>query len=508
MTELLFLGLVILGFLLLDTRGRLARLERQLREQQFPMGGEELPRATQAERPWRSAVIVDQPPQEAPEAESEAPAPPEPISAPEPVQMLRVEPEEKALVAPLAAPQMPPAPAEPVVTAETQAEATAPSGYQPASFSFEDLFGRKLPIWAGGITLVVAAVLLVKYSVDAGLLAPFVRVLFGLLFGALLIGGAELARRREDLVQDPRISQALSGAGIGSLYTATLAAANLYGLIGPGTAFAGLAAITALAMLLATRFGAPSAVLGLVGGLATPAVIQSGAPNVPLLTGYIAVVVGGLTLLSRRQRWMWLGVSALIGGAGWSLVMILMGGLGQVSMLSVGLLVLLLGVGLPLFQRAQRPAAARRFRACRLAPACPAGGDGGLCPAKLGPLRAAFHRICVAQRAGAEAAAQSARAAHRRAGAGGLLAPSAVRPVFRRDRGHHAHLWRRGGLADLARGWQPDGCSDDRACQPWRLSALPSPLLFRPAGAGCTLCGPCRRFCPAARAGSGPWLAG
>jgi uncharacterized membrane protein len=44
---------------------------------------------------------------------------------------------------------------------------------------FEDLFGRKLPIWAGGITLAVAGFLIVKYSVDAGLLSPVVRVVMG-----------------------------------------------------------------------------------------------------------------------------------------------------------------------------------------------------------------------------------------------------------------------------------------------------------------------------------------
>src|SRR3546814_13546395 len=51
------------------------------------------------------------------------------------------------------------------------------------SFSFEELFGRRLPIWAGGVTLAVAGVLLVKYSIDAGLLPPLVRVVLGLLFG-------------------------------------------------------------------------------------------------------------------------------------------------------------------------------------------------------------------------------------------------------------------------------------------------------------------------------------
>lgn len=212
---------------------------------------------------------------------------------------------------------------------------------------FENLFGRQLPIWAGGITLAVAGVLLVKYSIDAGLLSPLVRCLVGLLFGAGLIGGAEAALRHDARVRDPRVGQALAGAGIATLYAAILAAANLYGLVGPATAFVGLALVTGLAMALSIRFGAPSAILGLVGGLAAPALVGEGAPNIPLLSAYLALAIGGLTALSRRQKWMWLGVSALIGGAGWGGILILTGALDFTTSLSLGVLLLLLGVALP-----------------------------------------------------------------------------------------------------------------------------------------------------------------
>src|SRR3546814_16113029 len=97
-------------------------------------------------------------------------------------------------------------------------------------------------------------------------------------------------------------------------------------------------------MALSLRFGAPSALLGLVGGLAAPALVEAGQPNVPLLSCYLALAVGGLCVLSRAQRWMWLGVSALVGGAGWGVVMLAMGALDWASSLSVGLLVLMLGM--------------------------------------------------------------------------------------------------------------------------------------------------------------------
>lgn len=225
-------------------------------------------------------------------------------------------------------------------------DAKAEGGFRP-SFGFEELFGRKLPIWAGGITLAIAGMLIVKLSIEAGLLSPVVRVIGGMIFGAFLIGAAELALRNEDRVRDSRVRQALAGAGVASLYASILIAHNLYGLIPPLIAMLGAAAVTALAMGLAIRFGAPSALLGLAGGLAAPALIGSTEPNVPLLSLYLALAVGGLAALSRSQRWAWLGISALVGGFGWGLVLLLTGALDVPGSISLGLYILLLGIALP-----------------------------------------------------------------------------------------------------------------------------------------------------------------
>jgi uncharacterized membrane protein len=324
-TEFLLLATIFLGGLLFDTRRRLGRVERLVRE-----GG---PAAA------RIAVPVSMP-----ETPSERERVPEPVKTPSPPPV-----EDLPVTAPVAWAEPEPVPSIPEAVSEPVIIPPPPSSppRRAAGLGFEDLFGRKLPIWAGGITLIVAAVLMVKYSIDTGLLSPLVRIVLGFAFSAALIGGGELARRRADFVRDERVAQALAGAGVGGLYAATLAAANLYGLVGPGLAFAGLFAITVLALGLALRFGAPCAVLGLVGGLATPAVVQSDSPSVPLLAGYLAVLIGAITLLSRRQRWVWLGVGALTGGAGWSLLTIAMGGLDSGSTLSMGLLVLLIGLGLP-----------------------------------------------------------------------------------------------------------------------------------------------------------------
>jgi uncharacterized membrane protein len=323
MMVVLFLAVVILGVLLFDTRERVKRLESRLFDRE--------------DAPVRRQVAIVDASIQARTVEEAADSPP----ITERMMVRIVEPEVSAPMPDEVIPE--PAPVE-VSAIPLLPEAPAP---RDSGQRFEDLFGRQLPIWAGGITLAVAGVLLVKYSIDAGLLSPVVRVLIGLLFGAGLIGGAEAALRAEARVDDARVRQALSGAGIATLYAAILAAANLYDLVGPITAFIGLALVTALAMGLSIRFGAPSAILGLVGGLVAPALVGEGPPNVPLLSAYLALAIGGLTALSRRQRWMWLGVGALVGGAGWGGVMLLTGALDFATSLSLGMLLLLLGIVLP-----------------------------------------------------------------------------------------------------------------------------------------------------------------
>jgi len=280
-------------------------------------------------------------------------------------------PDEAPTAMPEGAADMAPLPLEPDLPSEAEAEPetlpawTAEIEEEPAAIEaaprpgFEEIFGRRLPIWAGGITLAVAGFLIVKYSIQAGLLSPATRVILGFLFGGALIGAAEAALRAETAVRDIRIRQALSGAGIATWFAATLVAANLYHLIGPMTAFIGMAVVTACAALLSLRFGAPSAVLGLLGGLAAPALVGSAAPNIPLLSLYLALTVGGLSAVSRHQRWWWLGAMALAGGFGWGLLLIL-GGLADLSQtLSVGLLTLALAAALPLLLAGERASLVR-----------------------------------------------------------------------------------------------------------------------------------------------------
>lgn len=215
-------------------------------------------------------------------------------------------------------------------------------------FDFEDIFGRRLPIWAGGIALAIAGIFLVRFSIEAGLLTPGVRAAGSFAFGIALLALAEIAFRFDKWIADERVRQALSGAGLATLYAAFYLAGTQYGLIGSGTAFLGLAAVTAGAVALALRYGLSSALLGLIGGFAAPALVASDDANVPLLTIYLALIAAGLAWTGARIGKPWLGFVALAGGFGWGAVLLAADLVDDADLAALGLLLVVLGAGVPM----------------------------------------------------------------------------------------------------------------------------------------------------------------
>lgn len=321
MEWLIIAGLIVALVLLWD---RVGRLERRLQRLELAPPSPDRAAVVEPTAPVRAMPAAAAEPEVAVDEAPPIPELPELVSSWEP---------------PAASP--PPA-AEP----EEQAAATPPS--RGPKFDFEDMFGRRLPIWGGGIALAIAGVFLVRFSIEAGLLTPQVRVALSFLFGFALVAGAEVAFRFEDRVRDPRVRQALAGAGLATLYAGVYLAGTQYGLIGAGAAFVGLAAVTGSAIALSFRFGLPSAVLGLVGGFAAPALVASEGGNVPLLTLYLALITAGLAFTGQRQGRPWLGFAALGGGFLWGLALLASGPVAIADLLALGLFLAAAGALLPL----------------------------------------------------------------------------------------------------------------------------------------------------------------
>ncbi len=195
-----------------------------------------------------------------------------------------------------------------------------------ADFNFESLVGGKLPIWVGGIALVFAGFFLVRYTIEAGLFGPGARSITATIFAGLMIAmselGGKLPKVGASFSADPRIGQSLAGAGVATLYGTLYMAAEIYGLVGVGTAFILVVITTAIAFGLSLRHGPPTALMGLTGGFAAPWVAGMGASNLPSLLLYLAVFIAALFGLAVWRRWLWLLVLASGGGLAWSLVML------------------------------------------------------------------------------------------------------------------------------------------------------------------------------------------
>lgn len=181
----------------------------------------------------------------------------------------------------------------------------------------ESLIGARLPVWIGAVALIAAGFFLVRYAIESGLLGPGVRTFAAGLFALVLVVASEAARRFPATAEDPRVAQALAGAGIASGYGALYLAAAAYDLIPPLPAFVAMLGVTALALFLALRHGPPTAVLALAGGFAAPLAAGYDAAGIAPLLVYLALFTGALFALAVHRGWAWLAIAATVAGFGW-----------------------------------------------------------------------------------------------------------------------------------------------------------------------------------------------
>ena len=175
-----------------------------------------------------------------------------------------------------------------------------PPQEESAPFDWESLVGVKLFSAIAGIALVFAAVLFLRYSVQEGWLQPPIRVLIGI--GVAI--GLLIVCERKAAQQYPAIANALDAAAVAILFATFFAAHALWNLIPALVTFALLGAVTALAVLLSIRRESLFiAVLGLLGGFATPALLSTGENRPIPLFAYLVLLNVGLAWVAYRQVW-------------------------------------------------------------------------------------------------------------------------------------------------------------------------------------------------------------
>ncbi|NQU09255.1 DUF2339 domain-containing protein [bacterium] len=255
------------------------------------------------------------PPPSAAAGQAAAPPGPAPVSAPPPVI-----PAPLAAVPPvLTAAQPPPVSAPPAV-----APAPAPPVHPPAppmirppataprqrAFDWEKLLGIHGAAALGGIAAVIGAILFLNYALDQGWFGPGFRVatILAAGVGGLLVAEFGLRRRY------PVTAHAVCGAGIAMLYAGFYAGHGVHQLFSLPVAFAGMIVVTVIGCVLALRYEAIFvALLGLLGGFATPLLLSSLVDRPLPFFAYLLLLDLGLLAIAIRRGWITLGFLSLLG---------------------------------------------------------------------------------------------------------------------------------------------------------------------------------------------------
>jgi len=190
--------------------------------------------------------------------------------------------------------------------------------------SLEERLGTQWAVWVGGIALALGGIFLVRYSIEAGLLGPRVRIALGALLALALIVAGEWARRSEWLagiagLPSAHIPSILTAAGTIVAFADVYAAYALYGFLNPGIAFLLLGAVALATLAAALLHGPALAGLGLAGAYVTPLLIDTTAPDYWSLYIYLAVVTAAAFMLARIRMWRWLAITAIVASAMWTL---------------------------------------------------------------------------------------------------------------------------------------------------------------------------------------------
>lgn len=302
---------VVLFVLVLRQQGRISLIERELGAlRSLVLSGVNV--AAPAAKPVEQA------------ANDSVPAPPEAI----------------ATVADVAPPTVPEAAQAPAAEAEaatseavpelSEAAKAALAGSAPAAAKaarqseVETALGTRWAVWVGGIALALGGLFLIRYTIEAGIFGPEVRLALAALLGLVLVGGGEFIRRTGFKVPVEGVAGAyipaiLTAAGAFILFGTVYAAHAVYGFVGPAFAFTVLGAIGVATIVAALVHGQALAGIGLVGSMATPALVSSQAPNPWALFIYLAIVLAASAVIARMRDWKFLIAAAFFGTGAWTI---------------------------------------------------------------------------------------------------------------------------------------------------------------------------------------------
>jgi uncharacterized membrane protein len=175
--------------------------------------------------------------------------------------------------------------------------------------SWEWLLGGNWLARIGVLALVMGVGFFLKLAFDNDWIGETGRVALGVVAGLAFLGAGEYWRRHY-----PIWSQPLTGGGLAILYLSVFAAFSFYQLIPPLAALGLSFLITLTAAGLALRYESfTTAVLGIIGGFATPLFLSEHLPDPRVLLAYVLVLDLGVLALATFRNWRWFTLLGLLG---------------------------------------------------------------------------------------------------------------------------------------------------------------------------------------------------
>lgn len=183
--------------------------------------------------------------------------------------------------------------------------------------AFIEHLRRHWMAWLGGVSIGLAGVFMVRYSIEQQLLGPQARLVLAALVGIVLHVLAEWLRRNKG--SEPAFAALAGGASI-VLYASLVSSLRLLDNPPVAWVFMGMALVSAGTMLLALRHGPLLAALGMLGGYLVPLLVDSGSGKMEYALIYV-LIVSLFTLWLKayvQKQWLWQGVA--VAGLAWWLI--------------------------------------------------------------------------------------------------------------------------------------------------------------------------------------------
>jgi len=205
-----------------------------------------------------------------------------------------------------------PVTAEPVPPPVVRPPVPRPPSPVPPGADLETVIAGRWLNRVGLLLVFLAAFYALKWEFDNNVLGPTGRVALWTLIGAGLVAYSQWL-----VVRGHRyLADGLTGLGGAVLYLTLYFGWNYYKLFPPAVAFVAMILVTAAMLAIAVgRDSQRIALLGLIGGFATPLLASQGQDAQVVLFSYLLILDAGLLVLARARAWRGLEPLALLASA-------------------------------------------------------------------------------------------------------------------------------------------------------------------------------------------------